>query len=107
LRFSLALTALDRQRFDLAVLNYIMPGGDGVALATAIRQRADAARLPLILITSAQPSQTETPPGLFAAVIPKPLRNRQFASAVAQALLGPKLGRPEPTGGQNTKQEAR
>jgi PAS domain S-box-containing protein len=91
-----ALAALDRQRFDLAVLNYIMPGADGVALATAIRQRADASRLPLILVTSAQPSQTETPPGLFAAVIPKPLRNRQFASAVAQALLGPKLGRPEP-----------
>jgi CheY-like chemotaxis protein len=93
-----ALAALDRQRFDLAVLNYIMPGADGVALATAIRQRADASRLPLILVTSAQPSQTETPPGLFAAVIPKPLHNLQFASAVAQALLGPKLGWPEPPG---------
>jgi PAS domain S-box-containing protein len=91
-----ALAALDRQRFDLAVLNYIMPGADGIALATAIRQRADASRLPLILVTSAQPSQTETPPGLFAAVIPKPLHNRQFASAVAQALLGPRLGWPEP-----------
>jgi hypothetical protein len=33
---------------------------------------------------------------LFAAVIPKPLHNLQFASAVAQALLGPKLGWPEP-----------
>jgi PAS domain S-box-containing protein len=89
-----ALAALDRQRFDLAVLDYMMPGVNGVVLAATIRQRADTSRLPLILVTSAQPSQTETPPGLFAAVIPKPLRNLQFASAVAQVLLGPKAPRP-------------
>ena len=66
---------------------------NGVVLPGMIRQRADAARLPLILVTSAQPSQTETPPGLFAAVILKPLRNLQFAAAVAQVLLGPKAPR--------------
>jgi CheY-like chemotaxis protein len=92
-----ALAALDHQCFDLAVLDYMMPGVNGVVLAGTIRQRVDAARLPLILVTSAQPSQTETPPGLFAAVIPKPLRNLQFASAVAQVLLGPKAPRAAPT----------
>ncbi|MBI2517228.1 MAG: response regulator [Opitutae bacterium] len=90
-----ALAALDQQHFDLAVLDYMMPGSDGVALAAAIRRRPDTARLPLVLVTSALPGQNETPPGLFAAVISKPLRNLQFASTVAQTLRGRKPGAPE------------
>jgi PAS domain S-box-containing protein len=96
-----ALAALDHQGFDLAVLDYMMPGVNGVVLAGTIRQRADAAHLPLLLVTSAQPAQTETPPGLFAAVILKPLRNLQFVSAVAQVLLGPKAPRAAPAAALN------
>ncbi|HTJ79273.1 MAG TPA: response regulator [Rariglobus sp.] len=93
-----ALAVLDRQRFDLAVLDYMIPGMDGIALAGAIRAREDTRHLPLLLVSSAQPSQTETPPGLFTAILPKPIRNLQFASIAAQALRDPAaLRRPPPT----------
>jgi PAS domain S-box-containing protein len=93
-----ALEVLDRQRFDLAMIDYVMPRMDGIELARKMRHRADARHLPLVLVTSVQPGEMEIPSDMFAAVVCKPLRNLQFASAAAQALLGPKSPPPESAG---------
>jgi CheY-like chemotaxis protein/signal transduction histidine kinase len=40
------------ETFDLAILDYVMPEMDGVALARAIRRRRGAANLPLVIASS-------------------------------------------------------
>ncbi|HWA85068.1 MAG TPA: response regulator [Opitutus sp.] len=84
-----------REPFDLVALDYMMPGMDGVRLGQALRAAAGNRPVPLVLVTSTQPAKTETPPGLFAAIVAKPIRNVQFAAVVAQALAGPARARPE------------
>ncbi|HVU22647.1 MAG TPA: response regulator [Opitutus sp.] len=77
------------EQFDLVALDYMMPGMDGVQLGEALRATAGARPVPLVLVTSTQPAKTAAPPGLFAAIVAKPIRNVQFAAVVAQALAGP------------------
>src|SRR5207237_5016065 len=48
-----ALTALEAGRLDLAVIDLLMPGRDGLDLAAAIRQRAPGR--PVVLASSARP----------------------------------------------------
>ncbi|MET0263921.1 MAG: response regulator [Rariglobus sp.] len=84
---STALDAFDRQRFDLAVLDYIMPGMNGIELARQIRLRPEGRQLPLLLVASAQPEPDEKPLELFDAVILKPIRNHSFAASAARSLL--------------------
>jgi signal transduction histidine kinase/CheY-like chemotaxis protein len=60
--------------FDLVIMDLQMPGMDGIALATAIRQLRDAAVLPLVLYSSLGGRETGVTPGLFDAALMKPLR---------------------------------
>jgi CheY-like chemotaxis protein len=80
--------AFAREPFDLAVLDYMMPGIDGITLAQRLRERTGTRSLPMLLVSSAQLGAAELPAGLFAAVATKPIRNLQFASSAAEALLG-------------------
>ncbi len=92
--------ALDRlrqgQKFDAAVIDMIMPGMDGLALAEAVREIPHAKKMPLVLLTSGgqevDPERRQV--GFFSA-IPKPwkpatlqrelvtLLNQQAASSQA------------------------
>ncbi len=88
-----ALAALEMQGFDLAVLDYMMPQVDGIALAQKIRGQARTRTLPIVLVSSMIMPAGLVPEGLFAAVVTKPLRNLQFVSLVAR-ILAPGHGVP-------------
>ncbi len=89
-----ALTALENQTFDLALLDYMMPQIDGIALAEQIRRAPRTARLPLVLVSSMIVPAGVASEGLFAAVVTKPLRNLQFVSLLARLLGQAKMAPP-------------
>jgi signal transduction histidine kinase/DNA-binding response OmpR family regulator len=61
--------------YDLALVDYQMPGMDGIALARAIRQLPGSRPLALILLSSiGQPLPVEAEAAGFAAVLSKPVR---------------------------------
>jgi signal transduction histidine kinase/CheY-like chemotaxis protein len=72
--------------FDLALLDYQMPGGDGEELARRLRKIPRAERLPLVLLSSAGRRPTA---GLFAASVAKPVK-----PALLLSLLGELFSRP-------------
>jgi signal transduction histidine kinase/DNA-binding response OmpR family regulator len=80
-----ALARLDRgDHFDLAVLDFHMPGMDGQQLAAAWRTRWAAQTPPLVLLTSQ--GMTEAPAtARFAARITKPVKPRELHAALTQA----------------------
>ncbi|HTD89224.1 MAG TPA: response regulator, partial [Burkholderiales bacterium] len=80
---ALALLRSDAM-YDLAVLDYYMPGMDGAALAREIRKIGGREKLPLMLFTSVEGAVTtgnEDDP-LFAAKVTKPLRQSQLFEAM-------------------------
>lgn len=82
--------------WDLAILDYLMPGESGVALAQWIRARPGTGLLPMILVASVSPEKGDIPSGLFMDVLLKPLHKQPFVIAVAHALL---RGQPLPQQG--------
>lgn len=46
------LALLDQQAFDLIISNYMMPHMDGLTFLRRLRQRADGARIPFVLMTA-------------------------------------------------------
>ena len=85
-----ALAALNEaarsgRRYDLALLDYQMPGMDGIELARAIRAQPEYERLHLLLLTSvgALGASAYAPELRFDSVLTKPVR----ASSLRDALL--------------------
>ena len=70
--------------FDLAVLDYLMPGMDGRSLAQAIRVHRSAAELPLVMASSAVLTRRSAPE--FVTVLSKPLRRSALFEAFELAL---------------------
>lgn len=100
-----SLTVLEEARrrgeaFALAILDYQMPGMNGMDLAQAIRNRPDTVSLPLILHTSEMRSDTVQRGRLLgiASYLYKPVcRKRLLASvavALGQAVPAPKAEEP-------------
>ncbi|WP_431855341.1 response regulator [Azospirillum sp.] len=82
-----ALAALDdaaqgERCFDLAVLDRMMPGMDGIALARAMKARPATARMPLLLLTSVDPGDCGDDAALFAARLQKPVRQSHLRSTL-------------------------
>ena len=90
-----ALSWIERgDPFDVAVLDYLMPGMDGLKLGNAIRRHRSAAALPLVMASSAALTRQSAPD--FMAVLSKPLRRATLFAAIDQALSGRAAALPVP-----------
>jgi len=89
-------------RFDIVILDLLMPEMDGIMVAQAIR--AGRAALPLVLLSSAGASEARSIAGgrevtddLFAAILTKPARTGQLHAALCDALGAASHQRRRPT----------
>ncbi len=79
-------------RYDLAILDGVMPDMDGFTLARAIREQYSAAALPLMLLTSLD-RQSDTDVNLDAAYLRKPVKPSQLQEALQRVLAQQPLAR--------------
>lgn len=80
------LNLFDRARFDLVIIDYLLPGMKGDAMAAAIRARAG--NQPIVIITAAielLPTDGGLPAGVDA-VISKPFQLEQLLETVDSVL---------------------
>jgi PAS domain S-box-containing protein len=83
-----ALTLIDAgEQFDLAVLDMMMPGMDGVELAREIRRRRPRRELPLLLLTSLGRLPQAELSDEFDAQLAKPLRASQLYNALVRIVV--------------------
>ena len=84
--------------FDLAIIDYHMPGMDGPALAREIRKIEGRAALPLTLFTAAESAVAASGEAerLFAAKLMKPLRQSQLFETL-NTLFGGQAAPPRVT----------
>lgn len=82
------LDVFQRDRPALVITDFMMPVMNGLEFARAIRERADGATLPIILMSGAQAEIARQNGELFAAVFDKPFRVAEIVQAVTD-LVGP------------------
>jgi signal transduction histidine kinase/DNA-binding response OmpR family regulator len=88
-----ALAALSDERLDLAVLDMLMPGMDGLDLAARVRERVPG--LPVVLASSVGRRDVEADPRWgsagIGAVVTKPIKASPLHAAIA-SVLGVEVG---------------
>jgi PAS domain S-box-containing protein len=82
---ALELIASD-EPFDIGVLDMMMPGMDGLALAGEIRNRRNADELPLLLLTSLGRLPQAESSSLFSAQLAKPFKASQLYNTLLRLL---------------------
>jgi CheY-like chemotaxis protein len=85
-----ALGVLERERPQLIITDFMMPGMNGIELAQAVRQHPTLGQTPMILMSGAQSHLGIARPDLFSQVFDKPFEIVAVAAAV-RALIGPGL----------------
>ena len=88
-----ALAILQRESFDIAIIDHMMPEMDGVQLARKIAE-LDLPRLPKLVLSSSSGSLTtdQRVRALgFDAALPKPLRRSSLQSCLSASILGEAL----------------
>ncbi len=80
------------ERFDVAVLDMMMPEIDGMTLAREIRERRSEAELPLLLLTSLGRLPQAQVEGVFSAQLSKPLKASQLYNTLLQLLTRGRAG---------------
>jgi CheY-like chemotaxis protein len=83
-----ALSILDREKPQLIITDYMMPGMNGIELAEAVRAHKTLGQLPMILMSGAQAHLGVARPDLFVDVFDKPFEIQAVLSRV-KSLLGP------------------
>ena len=94
---SAALDEFARESIDLAVLDIVMPGKDGLDVCRSIRERSDIA----ILFLSSRDDELDRILGLEMGAddyVTKPFSPRELVARVKAMLRRTTAGRPEPTG---------
>jgi len=75
-----ALKILSSRKFDLVLSDMQMPDMDGVQLTTIIKNKYP--HLPVILLSSVGDEAKSKYPGLFAAVLTKPVKQQQLSRVI-------------------------
>jgi signal transduction histidine kinase/DNA-binding response OmpR family regulator len=82
-------------RFDFALLDFNMPGMDGLDLAAAIQQQHGDQAPPILLLTSR--GSLKEPPGLrIAARMTKPVKPRELQAALGEVLRHRRVPQADP-----------
>jgi CheY-like chemotaxis protein len=81
-----ALEILDRERPDLIITDFMMPGMTGIELAEAIRAREAHRDTPIILMSGAHAHLGTDRSDLFIDVLEKPFEIAAFISKVKAVL---------------------
>ncbi|MBV8391227.1 MAG: response regulator [Mucilaginibacter sp.] len=82
-REALSILAEDRG-FDMVISDMAMPDMDGVELAQAIRNSTN--QLPVIMLSSIGDTNRKRYPGLFSAVLVKPVKQNQLLKSICAEL---------------------
>ena len=87
-----ALDLLDKEEFDLVVLDLMMPEVDGMQVLSAIRQRPETEDLPVVLVTAKNTDRDmlEGFKGGANYYITKPFEPRELVDSV-ELILGIRL----------------
>lgn len=82
---------LEKERFDLVLLDVLMPRMDGLDLAVALRESPATARLPLIAVTGigGERDKSQLRAAGVDAIITKPYRPDTLRQAIREALARP------------------
>ncbi len=91
------------QRFDLVLIDMLMPEMDGLELAEAIRKRPGTGSLPMIMVSAVSSKPSDTRLTLFSAVIQKPVKSSRLYDSVMEALGG--IEHAEESAGRKEEQE--
>ncbi|NET88116.1 MAG: response regulator [Kamptonema sp. SIO1D9] len=91
-----ALEVLQRETFDLAIVDLQMPGMDGITLAKEIRRIPSLQHLPLVMLTSVGKPENGKKFPEFAAFLNKPIKQSQLFNVLAK-ICGGQLVKIEPT----------
>lgn len=76
--------------FDLVVMDYEMPGTDGVQITKKIREKFSKEELPVVLLSSAYPEMTDKVKNfLFSAYYMKPTKHSLLLKSISR-ILAPK-----------------
>jgi DNA-binding response OmpR family regulator len=83
-----ALSTAIREKPDLAVLDIGLPGGGGFLLMSRLRNLAELATTPMIVVTArpADPNREKAMKAGALAFFEKPVDRKQFMAVVGQAL---------------------
>jgi PAS domain S-box-containing protein len=84
------------EAFDAAVIDFQMPGMDGIALAEEIRKLRGPGPPALILLSSLGQRELIRNPGLFAVCLNKPVKPSQLFDVILDALQDPAAEPSEP-----------
>jgi PAS domain S-box-containing protein len=81
----------NRERFDVAALDMLMPEMDGCELARRIRRQPNGQELPLVLLTSLAGLSQARSADEFSVQLTKPVRASQLYNALVSVFTGPEL----------------
>ncbi len=81
-----ALLQLENEPVDLVIADYMMPAMDGPALVAAMREKADTAAIPVIVMTALPESSVRERLRDYIAYLRKPFRETDLLAALSKAL---------------------
>ena len=80
-----------KKQFDLALIDLVLPGTDGGALALEIQKTLPNSALPIVMLTPlGRKTSLEISHDVFAHSVHKPVRPAQLCATLERAILSPK-----------------